>query len=343
MRVMKIIPITLDILNPGDIYKPNTETAMKLLKIKFKGGVCYAGSFIADIVRVVKASLPRADKNRNDGRMLMDVLFEAECIVFVRGEIIPDVMVTHFIQSGSTSIPSGRIGEAEQPVAYVYINRSEGQAYKENGKGPVIVYSAEYPINQAAVINAIAFKPIHRRVFLYECSSGVFSEDDIEYLTSRSDRIREMKQELEDLGKGRMEQITYFRKLLYPNPGDPAMPAIKGFNKVDITEMKDWSVHGTSFMGIKPTELGYASCEFLVSTIARDSDSREVLKPFADYIYAPQIQKERALTFYDSIFNIVELEYSSLIALMKAYPVKELPQYKSYFDNFKRMKSAKLP
>lgn len=338
---MKIIPITLDILNPADIYKPNMETAMKLLKLKFKGGVCYAGAFISNIVRIVKATLPKADKNRNDGRMLMDVLFEAECIVFVRGEIIPDVMVTHFIQSGSTSIPSGRIGEAEQPIAYVYINRSEGQAYKENGKGPVIVYSTEYPVNQAAVINAIAFKPTHRRVFLYECSNGTFNEDDIEYLTSRSERIREMKRELEELGKGRAEQIIYFRKLLYPKPGDPVMPDVKGFNKVDITEVKDWGMHGASFMGIKPTELGYASGEFLISTAVRDVDSREVLKPFVEYIYAPQIQKERALTFYDSILNITELEYSSLIALMKAYPVKELTQYKSYFDNFKRMKSIK--
>ncbi len=337
MRVKKVIPITVDVLDPTDVYKPHMETALKLLKKKFHGGMCFSGCFIVDIISIVKASLPKSDKSRNDGRMLMDVIFEADCIVFVKGEIIPDVMITQFIQNGPLTTPAGIVGDPLQPMACVFIGKPEGQAYKEKTKGPVIVFGASYPIRAAITVHAIAFKPIHRKVYMYECH-GTLGEDDIEYLNSRSKQIVELQSELAEIGKGREAQVVYFRKLLYPNRGDAGMPNMEGFERVNITEMKQWD---GSFIGVKPTELGYASSEFLrrVGSKTDKDKTMKLIEPFSKYIFAQEVMKERVMAFYDMIFNIAELEYSSIISMMRAYPIKELEKYKVYFDNYVRLKS----
>lgn len=333
MRIKKLIPYTVDVLDTNDMYTPYKETALKLLREKFKGGVCYSEAFIVDITRIIHIRLPTADKNRNDGRMLIDVIFEAECIIFVKGEIIPDVMINKFVANGNTSIPTGYLGNIDKPIAYVHINKSDGQAYKENNKGPCIVVNAIYPLDQPAVVTAMAFRPIHRKVYLYKCVGGTLTADQIEYLNSRAQYIRDMKKELDELGKGRLEQITYFRKLLYPNTGEPEIPKIKGFDVHNILEVKDWNDQGSSFYAIKPIQLGYASYEYLIATKTDDPS-----KLLTKYTTIPDAQKEEALAFYDSVFNIIEIELSSLISIMKAYPVKDLTLYKGYFENFKRLK-----
>lgn len=341
MRIKKIIPITLDVLNPNDIYRPYMETAMKLLREKFEHGMCFSGCFIEEVTKIVRISLPCSNKNRNDGRMSIDVLFEANCIIYVRGEIIPDVTITSFLPSGDTSLPSGYVGhDAEHPKAYVSINKPKGQAYQEKMKGPVIVQGAEYPISHPATINAIAFQPIQRKVYMFKCLHDL---DDVavEHLQHRVEVLRELSDTLATLseGKDKIDQVAYFYKLLYPY--SKAVDISGATGKFKMINVMDWTTleNGKSYYVVKPIELGYASTKFLVQQAA-DEKIPPTLDKVVKYLYSEEIHTERLLAVLDSICNIIEMELSSIISLMEAYPIKDLEKYKSFFSNYIRMKKG---
>jgi DNA-directed RNA polymerase subunit E'/Rpb7 len=87
MRIKKYIQYTIDLFG-SLIYSNNyNELCLKLLKQKFEKK-CYASSLIISIDKIVRISEVRFPTNRIDGAGYIDVIFEADTIIYEPGDII---------------------------------------------------------------------------------------------------------------------------------------------------------------------------------------------------------------------------------------------------------------
>jgi hypothetical protein len=272
--------------------------------------------YVVEVTKIITATDPVADKSRNDGRMLMDVIFEVDCLVFICGEIIADVIITKLPTVTDKSL-SGYIGNKDNPIAHVFVNDAENQTYKLNSKGPVIVHSVEYTIGQSATIKAITFKPMHRKVNLYHCV-GSLSDSDHELIDTRIAYIRQQQTSVEKFAK---KHVEFFRKVLHVHVGERKMD-----NTVDILEPQ---ILEGKYVA-KPTEHVYASTLFSLS-----SDSQDL----KHYTTSTEPIRESSSAVYNHLLDIIETELNSLLSMLNAYPLAELPTHQHFFSNFQRMKT----
>jgi hypothetical protein len=326
MKVKRTIVMSLDILNVHDIYSPMKSSCIKTLKHKFARGACHKGTFVHKILDVTDAGNKTIDKNRNDGCAIVSVRFEALCISYSKGEIIPNLTITQ-VSSGDGDFTSGYVMEDDNKVALVNITMQERQVYSITPIAPVIVLSVSYTPGQPITISAIEFKPMRRKVHLMVCA-GTLSDEEVDYLNERIKHIREIISEIEKFDKS---QITMFSKLLYPYSKHEELKIPSGFKKINIVDLKEFD---SNVALIKPIQLGYASTEFLVGPV----DITDIPDEFSS-ITGLTINKEHIAAGYNMLLDITELELTSLYGMVKYYPKEEYMKNKTLFSNFMQMKT----
>jgi hypothetical protein len=315
MKIIKTIVTSIDIINAADCYRPPMDVAMEYLQTKYKGGKCDFGCFISQITKILEVSAAVCDKTRNQGRMLMNVRFEAECYVFTKGEILANFICEKFIALPDQRLPIGPIKIGEQHVGYVNVEKVGLQAYKEGMSAPVIVKNAEYTISQPATISAIGFQPIYRNPIVYKSVASVTTSD-AEYLRRRLEHLK--KAAAVAYEGPRLKQYKYFKKMLSLSNS----PKEESFDltKVDVaTLLTNKSVYFT-----RPINLEYG-CTSIAWDITEEKDA--VVENF--------------VTAMDTIINQTFLELSSLENLM-AYSQEDLVNLKSFIDGYRTLKKKDI-
>lgn len=320
MKFNKIFVMVVDIVNCTDLYTPKDTIALRLLQKKIGNGLCMGGVYVNKIIRIVESSDIEIDKSRNDGRGLMRVKVEAECIIFMRGEVLADVT---FIEISGKDKPTSKavLKYEGKNIANVFVeNTNNAQVYVAGKVGPVIVTGVEYTIGNNATIKAMAFVPITRKSTIYECKDINITPQESEIIRAKINGIKELLSGLTD------DYAKYLKELLYPMIKKPEIELIQGSKRENLLELQ---VDKPLYV-VRPIAVGYANTDVIVS------DKASVLEK---YVTDTRIVPSRWFVVLELMLSIIEQEVSSVANIHKAYPVKSVSEYKIFFNNFLRAKA----
>jgi hypothetical protein len=98
MNIVKEYEVHMN-LDANEVYAASDDYILGKIK-KFYEGRCYNGTFVTTIRRIVRKSDIYCTKNKNDGSSELDIIFEADAIIYTAGTIIPDCEIKHIDANG---------------------------------------------------------------------------------------------------------------------------------------------------------------------------------------------------------------------------------------------------
>lgn len=152
MKIKKIYEVRLDI-ETKHMFSPDIDaTIIYLLNNKYNNK-CFKSFYILSVTKIIKRGSITCKNKVLDGTMYVDVMFEAEGIIYEKNEIIHKCKI---IQIGNNNII-----HAKSEYASIQIrNITNIDIFKENDEIPVIVNLVRYKMFLSEVtISAIPFIP----------------------------------------------------------------------------------------------------------------------------------------------------------------------------------------
>ena len=139
MKVVKEYEVHMN-LEAGEAYGASDEYLLEKIK-KFYDGRCYNSSYVTSVRRIVRKSDIYCTKNKNDGSSELDIIFEADALIYVTGTIVPDCEIKHIDANGQIicALPNVAIR--------LDVNRMM-QSLGPGAKIPVMIHQASYSIGK---------------------------------------------------------------------------------------------------------------------------------------------------------------------------------------------------
>lgn len=317
-KFLRVIPVN-DI---DDLYKTPSEVALRLLKKEFEPeGKCIDGVLLLSIKEITYCSDITIVTMTNSGRGTLTVQFLAECERYESGEIIPSFMVTKY----ADDLVMGNIPGRNVTVTIT----TKSPSYSVGSTGIAIVLTAEYITSDAVVIKALPFQATLRQVMAYNMR-GDISPHKMKLLQARAGLIREARAELAALDQ---KQIKAMQQVLYVKADKPKAPSGGDFEVVDVCDFVDKLSEAKVGCIVKPIELGYASTEICVSP-SKYADASKLPKDIAASLtptLAVQVREENIVICLLRIFDLIDIELSSLIEMVKTYDINTFRSKEIFF------------
>jgi hypothetical protein len=228
MLVKKILETYLDITNPDDIFSSDLDkTVLDKLHDKFVG-ICYDSCLILNINKIIRRSYVYM-KDTLDGDVNLSVLFEVDCIIYIKDEIINGCKIIKKETNG--------IMHATSKYAGIQLNiQPTVSIFKEGEIIPVIVKRVRYNISQNSIsVLAMPFIPINYNVNYYRIS-GELTNSENDNLRTLLEEINIYEESFKKLAPGNKKIYKFFVDLLKQKNID--LLKIKGsFNKINFAKM----------------------------------------------------------------------------------------------------------
>lgn len=202
MLITAIISVGLDIQNTINLYSNLEENIKNILNDKFVNK-CFRGKFIKNINRILRVSDCMINQEGVPGYGTIDVIFEADCLVFAIGEVLTGCEV---ISKDKKLI----ICNTEN--ARVFLNAVDILESVQVGQLiSVRVGAVRYNIGSHAIaINALPHL-FNKSVNVYKVESS--TEDIKTFLQPMLERVREEEAAAQELNTGKA--WGFFNQLLY--------------------------------------------------------------------------------------------------------------------------------
>ena len=195
-------------LTPVENYSSNSELVIMSKLRKVFEGKCYKSSLIYKITRIVRRGWIKPAQNIADGSSDVNVIFEAESIVYNEGDIITDCVVKNVERSGEL------IGQSEH--AAIHIRGSVTLRGIQTGQTiPIRVVSVRYSVGKDNItINGTPyFYPMMFFLYKTDVTPSKVPADVIELLQSLHNKALEAENKFADLDP---KLSTFFTETFYP-------------------------------------------------------------------------------------------------------------------------------
>lgn len=195
-------------LSPVENYSSNSELVIMNKLRKVFEGKCYKSSLICNITRIIRRGWIKPAQNLTDGSSDVNVIFEAESIVYNAGDIITDCVVKNVERSGELICKS--------EYAAIHIRGSVMLRGIQNGQTiPVQVVSVRYSVGTDSItINGTPY--YHSMMFfLYktDITPNKVPADVIELLQSLHNKALEIENKFKNSDP---KLSKFFIEIFYP-------------------------------------------------------------------------------------------------------------------------------
>lgn len=195
-------------LLPIENYSSNSELVIMSKLRKVFEGKCYKSSLIRKITRIVRRGWIKPAQNLTDGSSDVNVIFEAESIVYNEGDIITDCVVKNVERSGELICKSEH--------AAIHIRGNVMLRGIQTGQTiPVRVVSVRYSVGKDSItINGTPyFHPMMFFLYKTEITPGKVPAEVIELLQSLHRNALEAESKFADLDP---KLRKFFTETFYP-------------------------------------------------------------------------------------------------------------------------------
>jgi hypothetical protein len=223
----KILETTLDMDDPTDIYSHDrSKMFMEKLTEKYAGR-CFHSCLVIKINKIIRRSFIYMKDTLNGGATV-NIIFEADVIVYHKGEVINGCQIIKKETSG--------IMHAKSEHAGVQLNiKADMSIYIEGDIVPVIVKMVRYNPNQTAIsISAHPFIPIDELPIYYNIV-GNLSADEKATLYNILTHIKDEEKTISGLSTTDKKIYKFFIDLMY-NDKKKSKDVSK---KISLTDMID--------------------------------------------------------------------------------------------------------
>jgi hypothetical protein len=225
----KILETTLDIDDAADIYS-NDRDKMIMNKLTEKyAGKCFHSCLVIKINKIIRRSFIYMKDTLNGGATV-NIIFEANVIVYHRGEVINGCQIIK-------KEPSG-IMHAKSEYAGIQLNiNADMSIYKEGDMVPVIVKMVRYNPNQSSIsVSAHPFMPVDELSIYYNIV-GDLSIDQKATLNNMLTRIKDEETHINNISETDKKIYKFFIDLLY-NDKKKSKIVSKTVSLTDMIELK---------------------------------------------------------------------------------------------------------
>lgn len=229
MIVKKIIETFLDINEPNEIFSTDrNQMIIDKLTEKFVG-ICYNSCLILKINKIIRRSYIYM-KDTLDGDAYTNVMFEVDCVIYIKDEIINGCKIIK-------KEPNGII-HAKSKYAGIQLNIQPSMSIlKEKDIVPVIVKLVRYNINQSAIsVLAMPFMPIMNPIQYYNIN-GTLSKSQSDNLKLLMDQVKEDENKIKKLNSNDKKIYKFFNDLLHYKNKE-STPKSNSMNIMDILNLK---------------------------------------------------------------------------------------------------------
>jgi len=169
MLIKREIKIWLDITDPNDMYEQDKDKMILGLVSKKFNGICYNSCLIIKVNKIIRRSKIYL-KDTLDGHANVSVIFEVDCIIYIRNEIINGCKIIKKEING--------IIHATSQYAGIQLNIQPSMSiFKEGDIFPLIVKRVRYNVSQPSVsVLAIPFMPIVPDLVCYNITGNLNTE-----------------------------------------------------------------------------------------------------------------------------------------------------------------------
>lgn len=206
MLVKKILETYIDISDPNDIFSVDmNQTIMNKLNEKFVG-ICYNSCLIVKINKIIRRSYVYM-KDTLDGDTNLNIMFEVDCIIYIKNEIINNCKIIKKETNG--------IIHATSKYAGIQLNiQPNMNIFKEGEIIPVIVKRVRYNISQNSIsVSAMPFMPIIHDIYYYKIK-GTLSSLQKYNIQNILDQIKKYEDEFKKLNANDKKIYKFFIDLL---------------------------------------------------------------------------------------------------------------------------------
>jgi hypothetical protein len=302
MIVTKLLESKLDIVDTNIIFCTNhNEMLLKLLRDKYNKR-CFKSTFIINIERIVRRSNICCKGKVLDGTFYVDVLFEASCLVYEKGDIIQKCKIVE--------ITDKKISAKSEFASLSVVNTTNIDIFKENEEIPVIVSLVRYMIFDTEVsISAVPLVPIPKDIVLFKLEEEKGGANDIV-----DNIIKDIVALKTRLGKCDKRVSKFFRELIYPYNTYKNYAKLYKCDKCaikDISKLREGSI---VFMGDKYLDEDI----FYTCKSPKDIPDKEALTvPVADFAVRFLLDCKKNLThlveFAETYKELADIKASSHI------------------------------
>lgn len=221
MIITKIFDIILNISSINDLFTSDINSKLISIiesKYKFK---CYLSSYILNINKIINRSLLECNQNDLNCSFNLSVQFEAECLVFMKNEVIlnmkiHDVINNNIVLKNNTNELYESKYELKEVIIALIKNNSDMNIFKKNDVIPITVGKVKYTLGSDKItINAYPFIPVIVDQIYYQIND--LNTTQFELLNdSILKYIKEEEIKKDKILKDKDNTWNYFKKLLYP-------------------------------------------------------------------------------------------------------------------------------
>lgn len=221
MIVTKIFDIILNINSIADLFTSDLNNKILLLieqKYKYR---CYLSSYILNINKIINRSLLECNQNDLNCSFNLAVQFEADCLVFIKNEVILNMKIHEIINNNiilkndTSELYESKYNLNEIIIALIK-NNSDMSIFKKNDSIPIIVGKVKYSLGSDKItINAYPFIPIIIPQLHYQIKElnttqfDLLNDSILKYIEIEENKKNTILQK-------KYNTWNYFKNLLYP-------------------------------------------------------------------------------------------------------------------------------
>ncbi len=206
--VRKIIETTVDLFKSVDIYAADVKKMITEKLIQRYVGKCFQSMLIQSITNIIRYSDTYLVDNRLDGAAYIDVQFEAEGLVFVKGEVLHGCKVVDITTTGVivSHKYAGGLLQSDPKKQVIKI-------IKKDQLIPVIIQAARYTPNQNQItIRGIPYVTMDPSNVFYNITEVLSPAD-----TDKVDALlAELSEEMKLHSGMTSKSYEFFKELVYP-------------------------------------------------------------------------------------------------------------------------------
>jgi hypothetical protein len=304
MIITKIFDIILNINSINDLFISDINNKIITLienKYKYK---CYLSSYILNINKIINRSLLECNQNDLNCSFNLSVQFEAECLIFIKNEVILNMKIHEIINNNiilkndTSNLYDSKYNLNEIIIALIK-NNSDMKIFKKNDIIPITVGKVKYTLGSDKItINAYPFIPIIMPNICYQIN---------EINTNQFELLNDNILKYINIEEKRKEQIlkennntwNYFKELLYPYKN-------KNYNtKYEYLLINDLVTNSNQYNNFVVT---YDNIDLSESKLFIDKNAKQYIKPDS-YITLYEICKNYYL--YLKLLNDLSIKYNS--------------------------------
>lgn len=218
-------------LSPAENYSASSDAVIMNKLRKVFEGKCYKSSLIIKILRIIRRSGIKPAQNLTDGSADVNVIFEAESIVYNDGDIITNCVVKNVERSGELICKS--------EYAAIHIRGNVMLRGIQTGQIiPIRVVSVKYSVGKDSItINGTPyFHPMSFFLYKTDVTPGKVPTEVVELLGSLLHNAEKAEQRLADQDP---KLKKFFTETFYPFEKGDEPSTSKGIHKFDmISEVK---------------------------------------------------------------------------------------------------------